>query len=57
MLRQNRPDPYNGFKSDRERRQALNTKVRWHACAWALAALAGAPHITEKLSWLAKLLH
>lgn len=38
MLPYRRPDPYNAFKSDRERRLALNTKVRWYCAAFVAAA-------------------
>ncbi len=52
MQRPTKPDPYCGFKDDRERRLALNTKVRWYAGAAAISALAGAPQLMEKLRWL-----
>ena len=52
MPRPIKPDPYNGFKEDRERRIALNTRVRWYAGAAAVAAVAGAPGLAEKMRWL-----
>jgi hypothetical protein len=42
MPRPIKPDPYNGFKDDRERRLALNAKVRSRAAALSVAALCGA---------------
>jgi hypothetical protein len=32
-MRPIKPDPYDGFKSDRERRRALNTRARCYATA------------------------
>ena len=52
MPRPIKPDPYNGFKEDRERRIALNTRVRWYAGAAAVVAVAGAPGLAEKMRWL-----
>ena len=57
MPRSIRQNPYNGFKEDRERRLALNTKVRWYAGATAVAAFAGAPDLMERLRWLMNLFH
>jgi hypothetical protein len=48
-----KPDPYDGFRDDRERRRALNTRVRWYASAVVAATLAGAPiNWMEKIQWL-----
>lgn len=56
--RPNRPDPYNGFKDDRERRRALNTRARSYALAMVAVAAAGAPvNWMEKFLWLMNLLH
>lgn len=62
MPRLTKPDPYCGFKDDRERRLALNTRVRSRtiaAVAWAAAgAAAGAPvNWMEKMRWLMSLFH
>lgn len=43
MRRQFKPDPYNGFKDDRERRRALNVR----ACCMALAVASLNPNIHE----------
>lgn len=62
MPKFDRLDPYNGFKSDLERRRALNTKARTNAVA-AVAmtmtvAIAGSPiNWTEGVRWLIRLLH
>jgi hypothetical protein len=56
MFRRNRPDPYNGFKDDHERRLALNTKARCYAMATVVVALCGAPiNWTHGLQWLMSL--
>jgi hypothetical protein len=53
MQRIPKPDPYDGFKDDRERRRALNTRVRSYAIAMMVMALAGAPiNWMEKIRWL-----
>ena len=42
MKRSIKPDPYNGFKDDRERRRALNTRAfcaAVAAVAWAAAPI------------------
>ena len=57
MPRPTKPDPYDGFKEDRERRMALNTRVRWYAGAVAVAAVAGASDVMERLRWLMNLFH
>lgn len=50
-------DPYSTFKDDRERRLALNTRVRSHAVVMVTAALVGAPiNWMEKFRWLTHLL-
>jgi hypothetical protein len=58
MLLQTKPDPYDGFKDDRERRRALNTRVRSYATAVMVTAVAGAPvDWMEMLRWLMTLFH
>jgi hypothetical protein len=39
-MRPIKPDPYDGFKSDRERRRALNTRARCYATAFIAMAVA-----------------
>jgi hypothetical protein len=41
-MRQTKPDPYNRFKDDRERRRALNTRARSQAIPMVAIALATA---------------
>ncbi len=43
MPRRFKPDPYNGFKDDRERRRALNVR----ACCLALAVASLNPNAQE----------
>lgn len=51
--RANRPDPYNGFKDDRERRMALNTRARSYAVAMVAIAMAGtSTDWIGRLRWL-----
>ena len=53
-------DPYNGFKDDRERRLALNTRARSNAVAAGATAMAVfTTHIDwmERLRWLMSLFH
>lgn len=58
MRRWTRPDPYNGFKDDRERRRALNTRARSYAMAMVAIAAAGAPvNWMETMRWLMNLFH
>lgn len=58
MPRQNKPDPYSGFKDDRERRRALNTRARSYALAMVAMAATGAPiNWAEKIQWLMSFLH
>lgn len=73
MARRDRQDPYNGFKSDVERRRALATKERRRrapAVEELLRALAtkeglvaigsvavAATHLIDKLPWLVKVFH
>jgi hypothetical protein len=53
-----KPDPYSGFKDDRERRRALNTRARSYAVAMVAVAAFGAPTAwIEKLRWLTTLFH
>ena len=53
-----KPDPYDGFKSDRERRRALNTRVRARTILLVIAAVAGGSHDwMETARWLTSLLH
>jgi hypothetical protein len=48
-----RPDPYNGFKDDRERRMALNTRARSYAVAMVGVAMAGtSTDWIGRLRWL-----
>ena len=53
-MRPTKPDPYDGFKGDRERRRALNVRVRWHAsAAMVVATMTSSPiNVTEWLQWL-----
>ena len=56
--RPTKPDPYNGFKDDQERRRALNTRARSYAVAMVAVAAAGAPlDWMEKFQWLMTLFH
>lgn len=57
-MRPTKPDPYDGFNDDRERRRALNTRVRWYAIAMMATAATGAPgNWMEKIQWLTSFLH
>lgn len=49
-----KPDPYNGFKNDRERRRALNAKARYFALACVALALID-PNRLSIIAWLADL--
>ncbi len=53
-MRPIKPDPYDGFKDDRERRRALNVRVRWYASAVMVVATMTSNLInaTEWLQWL-----
>ncbi len=52
-MRPTKPDPYEGFKSDRERRRALNVRVRWYAAAVMVVAMAPKPiSAVEGIEWL-----
>ena len=56
MSKQHKPDPYNGFKDDRERRLALNTRALCYTVAAVAWAVAGSPtDWLKKLQWLAGL--
>jgi hypothetical protein len=56
MPRHYKPDPYCGFKDDRERRMALNARARYAALACvALATLN--TDVLEKFRWLMTLFH
>lgn len=58
MSRLTTPNPYCGFKDDRERRRALNTRVRCYTLAIVVTALTGSPiDWTRKLQWLITWLH
>jgi hypothetical protein len=58
MQRPIKPDPYCGFKDDRERRRALNTRARCTALAMVAFAVAGSPiNWLEKMQWLKSLFH
>lgn len=55
MSRSHKPDPYNGFKNDVERRRALN--VRIFCICMTIIGVAYAPpgsliHLQETLHWL-----
>ena len=50
-MRSIKPDPYDGFKSDRERRRALNTRARCNAGAFVAVALVAG--LTQKPIFLA----
>ena len=48
-----KPDPYNGFKDDAERRCALNMRVKCMAIVGVAFALSDSPlPLKEILSWL-----
>ena len=55
MSRSHKPDPYNGFKNDGERRRALNFRA---GCIAAVGMATAWPltKIREALSWLSTLL-
>lgn len=51
MTRRFKPDPYNGFKSDSERRRALNFRSFCNAIVWVSVALSPVtPELTK--NWL-----
>lgn len=53
MSRSHKPDPYNGFKSDVERRRALNFRTGClAAAAVAITASQSLAKIQETLFWL-----
>ena len=53
MSRPHKPDPYNGFKCDVERRRALNMKAICMAVVGVAFSLSSLPMpIKEILSWL-----
>ena len=53
MLKHHKPDPYNGFKSDVERRRALNMRVICMALVGVAFALSGSPLLLQEiLPWL-----
>ena len=53
MAQHFKPDPYNGFKTDIERRRALNTKVFAQSAVAVAFILSDAPsHLMQKLQWL-----
>lgn len=54
MPRRFKPDPYNGFKDDRERRRALNTRARYSALACVALAMID-PQRLSIITWLADL--
>jgi hypothetical protein len=48
-----KPDPYNGFKDDQERRRALNARVRSYAAAVMVVAITRAQiDWNEVVRWL-----
>lgn len=54
MPRHSKPDPYNGFKDDRERRRALNARARYSALACVALALID-PNRLSIIKWLVDL--
>lgn len=53
MAQRFKPDPYNSFKSDVERRRALNMKILCQTLVMLAFVLSGTPgHLMEKLPWL-----
>jgi len=56
-MRPMKPDPYDGFKSDRERRRALNTRARCYAFALVAMALGPKPMLSAGVTWLIRLFH
>ena len=56
MSNQNKPDPYNGFKNDAERRRALNVRA---ICVAIVRVVAHLPSLTANLKeiviWLMKI--
>lgn len=46
-----KPDPYNRFKDDRERRRALNARARYFALAFVALALID-PNRLSIIKWL-----
>jgi hypothetical protein len=52
-MRTHKPDPYNGFKDDTERRRALNTRVICFAIVGvAFSQSPWAANLKEILPWL-----
>lgn len=51
MPRRFNPDPYNGFKNDRERRRALNARARYFALACVALVLID-PDRLLLITWL-----
>lgn len=64
MNRRSNPDPYNGFKDDRERRLALNVQAITQALSLSVKALSFSvamvavslanPGMKEKIEWFLK---
>lgn len=54
MSRRFKPDPYNGFKDDRERRRALNARARYFALAFVALALID-PNKLSVIKWMGDL--
>lgn len=54
MPRRFKPDPYNGFKDDRERRRAFNTRARYFALTCVALALIDPPRLSIA-TWLVDL--
>lgn len=53
MSQPHKPDPYNGFKCDVERRRALNVRAFCFAAVGVAFALSHSPiHPQEALLWL-----
>jgi hypothetical protein len=53
MKRKIAQDPYCGFRNDRERRRALNTRERWQALTKLIPSLARISiYCIETIRWL-----
>jgi hypothetical protein len=51
-MRSHKPDPYNGFKNDTERRRALNFKALCGMLTATAVAACSSGFSTEALLWL-----
>lgn len=57
MNRRYKPDPYNGFKDDRERRLALNVRVLSYSVVAIFPMASTHAEPMETLRWLMHLFH